>query len=248
MRKITAIFLILAFIMAVAVACGKDGNDTTTTQPINTQYNPATQTTAQPVSQTADNAASYVLTTNPDKTVPWVSTTRFEITEATTVPEPSTTAYNNDYSVSFNIGEISKPSVNVSQATTTTASPKTTADADNEEESTSGNKGEAVNLIVNSYGYGDGVIYVEVDPSNWDGNFVAKSQSISVKVDGSTLASSVTCKVPSKKTGGSYEIKIDLSSQDIPSGSLVEFTIPTGIVKNQSGSQYNTSYSASVTV
>lgn len=134
----------------------------------------------------------------------------------------------------------------------TTTVPSTSAvhtiDVTNTPPTTTNNKGEAVNLIVNSYGCGDGVIYVEVDPSNWEGNFVAQSQNINIKVDGSTISSSVTCKVPSKKTGGSYEIKIDLSSQDIPSGSLIEFTIPTGIIKNESGTQYNTSYSASVTV
>lgn len=242
MRKITAIFLILALIMAVAVACGKNGDEVTTSQTINTQYTPATQSTAQPTVQSADSGASYVLTTNAEKTVPWVSTTRFEITKATTVADSTSSTGSTDYNVSFNVGEISRPNVNTSQATTTTSSPKTTADAPDEKDTTN-KDAEAVNLMVNSYGYGDGIIYVEVDSSNWNGKCTSNSQSITVKVDGKALATSVTCKVKS-----SYEITIDLSSQELQSGSVVDFTIPTGIVKNQSGTQYNTSYSASVIV
>lgn len=112
----------------------------------------------------------------------------------------------------------------------------------------SSSKAEPVELIVNSYGYGDGVIYIEVDPSNWDGNFVANSQNITLKVNGTALTASATCTVPSKKTGSIYEIKISIPTQYVKSGDVVSFTIPTGIIKNQSGTQYNLSYSASVTV
>ena len=105
-----------------------------------------------------------------------------------------------------------------------------------------------VSLIVNSYGYGDGVIYVEVDPSNWDGNFITASQNITFSINGASYPPLATCFVPSKKTGSIYEIKISIPEQYIKAGDTVSFTIPTGIVKNETGSQYNLSYSASVTV
>ncbi|MBE6775389.1 MAG: hypothetical protein E7543_04260 [Ruminococcaceae bacterium] len=246
MRKITAVFLVLAIIMAVAVACGKNGDEVTTTAPIGTQYAPVTEpTTTEP--STAE--ASYILTTQTGQTAPWASTTRFEFTEVGTdnlTNIPTQNAGSSDYDISFNVGEIQKPNVNTSVApATTTQKPSGTTKSEKE---TTNKDAEPVTLIVNSYGYGGGVIYVEVDPSNWDGNFAAASQNISIKVNGTALATSATCSVPSKKSNGIYEIKITVPEQSVNSGDVVSFTIPTGIVKNQSGSQYNLSYSSSVTV
>ncbi len=244
MRKITAIFLALALIMAVAVACGKDEDEVTTTAPIATQYVPSTEpTTTAP----STNEASYILTTQTGQTAPWASTTRFEITEGTAPTNiPTQNVGSSDYDISFNVGEIQRPNVNTSVAPpTTTQKPSGTTKSEKE---TTNKEAESVSLIVNSYGYGDGVIYVEVDPSNWDGNFAAASQNITLKVNGTALATSATCSVPSKKTGSIYEIKITIPEQSVNSGDVVSFTIPTGIVKNQSGSQYNLSYSSSVTV
>lgn len=102
---------------------------------------------------------------------------------------------------------------------------------------------EPVNLHVNSYGQGDGIIYVEVDSSNWNGKCVTNTQYITAKVNGVTLDNTVTCKVNSN-----YEIRIDISSLNLHSGSVVAFTIPTGIIKNAEGTQYNMSFSASVIV
>lgn len=243
MRKIIAIFSALVLIMAFAVACGKNGDEVTTTAPIATQYVPTTQ----PVTQPSTNDSAYVLTTQAGQTAPWAATTRFEFTEPTaapTMPVQSTAAP--DYNISFNVSDIQKPNVNTSVAPSTSyvASSGTTKG----DTTTTDKNAEPVSLIVNSYGYGDGVIYVEVDPSNWDGNFVAGSQNITVKVNGTALATSATCSVPSKKTGSIYEIKITIPSQSVNPGDVVSFTIPTGVVKNQSGSQYNLSYSSSVTV
>ncbi len=243
MRKIAAIFLALALIMAVAVACGKDGDEVTTTAPIATQYVPTTQPTTQP----STNNSAYVLTTQTGQTAPWAETTRFEFTEPTTpAPIPVQTTGSPDYNISFNVSDIQKPNVNTSVAPSTSyvASSGTTKGT----ETTADKSAEAVSLIVNSYAYGDGVIYVEVDPSNWDGNFAGATQNITIKVNGSPLASSAACTVPAKKTGSIYEIKITVPSQSVNPGDVVSFTIPTGIVKNQSGSQYNLSYSSSVTV
>ena len=107
---------------------------------------------------------------------------------------------------------------------------------------------EPVELIVNSYGYGDGVIYLEVDPSNWEGKFKAASQNIILKVNGEPLEKTATCTVPSKKTGSVYEIKISVPTQYVNHGYVISFTIPAGIVKNEAGTQYNLSYHSSVTV
>ncbi len=248
MRKITVIILALALIMAVAVACGKDSDEVTTTAPIGTQYVPTTQpTTIQP----STNDSSYILTTQTGQTAPWAATTRFEFSDAaaentapTNVPTPNTGS--SDYNISFNVSEIPKPNVNTSVAPST--APPPSSGTTKGETTTADKSAEPVSLIVNSYGYGDGVIYVEVDPSNWDGNFAGATQNITLKVNGTALATTATCTVPSKKTGSVYEIKIAVPSQSVNSGDVVSFTIPTGIVKNQAGSQYNLSYSSSVTV
>ena len=243
MRKIIAIFSALVLILAVAAGCGKDKNEVTTAAPIATQYVPSTQ----PVTQPSTNDSSYILTTQSGQTAPWVSTTRFEFTEPTSdaLPVTQPTA-SPDYNISFNVSEIEKPNVNTSAAPSTSYVASSGTTKGNTE--TTDKNAEPVSLIVNSYAYGDGVIYVEVDPANWDGNFAAGSQNITVKVNGTALATSATCSVPSKKTGSIYEIKITVPSQSVNAGDVVSFTIPTGVVKNQSGSQYNLSYSASVTV
>ncbi len=235
--------------MTVAVACDNDSDEVTTAAPIATQYVPTTEpTTTQP----STNDAAYVLTTQTGQTAPWVSTTRFEFSDVTSSTDnltniPTQNQGSSDYDISFNVSEIQKPNVNTSAApTTTTQKPSGTTKGDT---TTAADKSaEPVSLVVNSYGYGNGVIYVEIDPSNWDGNFAAASQNITLKVNGTALATSGTCSVPSKKTGSIYEIKITVPEQSVNSGDVVSFTIPTGIVKNQSGSQYNLSYSASVTV
>lgn len=248
MRKIAVVFLALALIMSVAVACGKDNDEITTAAPIDTQYVPITQpTTTQP----STNDSAYVLTTQTGQTAPWASTTRFEFTEGTVPTDnltniPTQNAGSPDYNISFNVGEIPKPNVNTSVAPSTV--PVSSSGTTKGEQTTADKSAEPVSLIVNSYGYGDGVIYVEVDPSNWNGNFAAASQNITLKVNGTALATTATCSVPSKKTGSIYEIKITVPEQSVNSGDVVSFTIPTGIVKNQSGSQYNLSYSSSVTV
>ena len=249
MRKIAVIFLALILIMSVAVACGKDKDEVTTTAPIATQYVPVTQpTTTQP----STNNSAYVLTTQTEQTVPWAPTTRFEFTEAAAPTDnltniPTSNAGSSDYNVTFDVSEIPKPNVNTSVAPSTSyvASSSGTTKG---ETTTADKSAEPVSLIINSTAYGDGVIYVEVDPSNWDGNFAGGSQNITLKVNGTALATSATCTVPSKKTGSIYEIKITVPAQSVNSGDVVSFTIPTGIVKNQAGSQYNLRYSTSVTI
>ncbi len=272
MRKIAAIFIVLALIMTVAVACGNNG-DEIATQPIETQYSPVSQTTVPTSAEAEDSAPSYVLTTQADRTVPWVSTTRFEITQATQPTSALSDIYGTtasvsgiygttasgttDYNIYVNMEEISRPQVNTSNAptfvtttaaSTTSADPTTaTATATTKADSAPSEDSKPVQLLVNSIAYGNGVIYVEVDPSNWNSGFVSKSDEISVKVNGES-AGTVSCKIPSNKTGDNYEIKINLTSIDVPEGSTVEFTIPAGIVKNKAGNQHNLSYSTSVIV
>lgn len=103
---------------------------------------------------------------------------------------------------------------------------------------------KATSLILNSYAYGNGVIYIVVDSSNWKGAFSDNIQNIYVTVDGKKSSKPVPCKV----SATSYEIKIDVSSLSLESGSVVDFTIPAGVVKNQSETQTNISFSASVCV
>ena len=283
MKKITAIFLILA-IMALFVSCNDDNNDTTTTPPvIQTGYVPTeNSTTAAPTEQDSTTAAVtpvestteqgstgeshvYVLTTSADKTVPWSETTRFD---ANSVVIPTTTgSYLPTGTVDVNptAGNIEKPSVNTSQlstqpttgssltnSSTTSATTTTKATVTTKEKTTKATT--AVNktptqLVINdtSYNSSTSLVTLAVSSDGWMGAFQAKSQNISIIVDGEEIQTTVPCNVTSKTNAdGCQIITIDLSSQSLNSGSNVTFTIPAGLVVTKAGTQYNTSYTGYV--
>lgn len=263
MKKITAIFIILAVVVALFVSCDDDNNPTTTLPPINTGYytpsdstgvNDTTETTAP----TSVQSMTYVLTTSPDKTVPWSETTRFDIAS---VSIPTTTgSYLPTGTIDVNptAGTIDRPSVNTSQISTTgsslpiptegstepviTTKPKTT-------KATTAANSTPTQLIINdtSYNSSTGIVTLAVSSDGWMSDFAAKSQNIKIIVDGEELQTTIPCNVTTKTNAdGCPIITLDLSSQSLRSGSNVTFTIPSGLVVTKAGTQYNTSYTGYV--
>lgn len=259
MKKITAIFMILA-VLVLFVSCDNNDNPTTTLPPINTGYVPSdstqqsetTDTTAAPTVQ----SVTYVLTTSPDKTVPWSETTRFDIAS---VSIPTTTG--SYLPVNPTAGNIDRPSVNTSQipSQSTTGSslpipsestsapilstkPKTT-------KATTAVNSTPTQLVINdtSYNSSTGIVTLAVSSDGWMSDFAAKSQNIKIIVDGEEIQTTVPCNVTTKTNAdGCPIITLDLSSQSLRSGSNVTFTIPAGLVVTKAGTQYNTSYTGYV--
>ena len=280
MKKITAIFLILAM-LALFASCGDDTNTTTTLPTIGTGYTPTTQGSAEPstdytlnptASTTEAPTASsvgmtYVLTTSADKTVPWSETTRFD---HNTVIVPTTTGsyLSGSPDVNPTAGTIDKPSVNTSQLPTQQTATASTTDPFPSGGSTSTTKGTVTTkekttkattaanktptqLVINdtSYNSSTSLVTLAVSTDGWMSAFAAKSQNITIIVDGEEIATTVPCNVTSKTNAdGCQLITIDLSSQSLNSGSNVTFTIPAGLVQTKAGTQYNTSYTGYVVI
>ena len=247
LRKIVAVFLAMATVVMLFTAC--DGNEPAPVDPITTGNVSTTETTKpQPV--------TYVLTTSGDKTAPWQETTRFETTTADfgsiiiptdTVDVPpvnivGTTGSSLPANTTAPTTAVN-PLLTSGNSTTATTSKTTTTTAPVEKFPTA--------LIIDSEGYNEsnGKLYLGVSPSGWSSDIKANTTSISVKVDGVTSTSKVTCSVTAaKNSDGMQEIVIDLSSLSVSSGSTVTYTIPEGFLVSKSGSQYNTSYTSSATV
>ena len=266
MKKITAIFIILAVLVVLFVSCGDDNNPTTTLPPINTGYyvpSDSTQASDTTASREAPSVQSltYVLTTSPDKTVPWSETTRFDIAS---VSIPTTTgSYLPTGTIDVNptAGTIDRPSVNTSQIPTQgttgsslpiptegstepilTTKPKTT-------KATTAANSTPTQLVINdtSYNSSTGIVTLAVSSDGWMSDFAAKSQNIKIIVDGEELQTTIPCNVTTKTNAdGCPIITLDLSSQSLRSGSNVTFTIPSGLVVTKAGTQYNTSYTGYV--
>jgi hypothetical protein len=255
LRKIVAVFLALATIVMLFTAC--DGNDNpTTTEPISTGNISTTETTKP-------EPATYVLTTNQSKTVPWQETTRFE----TTAPD-----YN---AITFPTDNIDVPPVNIipttgsslpitvpTAPTNPTTSPSTmsnpllsntSASSTTKTTATTTKPAERfpTALIIDSEGYNasNGKLYLGVSTSGWSSDIKAATTSINIKIDGVSVAKKVSCSVTAaKNSDGMQEIVIDLSAQSVSSGSSVTYTIPEGFLVSKSGTQYNTSYTSSATI
>ena len=253
LRKIVAVFLALATVVMLFTAC--DGNEEPTTNP--------TISTGDVLSTTEPSTTknqSYVLTTAVGKTVPWQETTRFETTAV-------------DYNtITFPTDNIDIPPVNLSTTgsslpvtvptspgitadnTSTTAmlNPLTTTNTTTKKPTTTTQVEKfPTAVVIDSEGYNssNGKLYLGISPTGWSSDIKGNSTSISVKIDGVTSTTKVTCSVTaSKNSDGMQEIVIDLSSQSVSSGSTVTYTIPEGFLVSKSGTQYNTSYTSSATI
>lgn len=256
MRKITAVFIVLAIVMLFA-SCGGDRQEPTTNNTINTGIPLPSETTAVPQPSTSDsglNMVTYVLTTSPDKTVPWSETTRFEI-DTFTPPTTGSSLPN----VSYTGGTIQPPSVNTSQiltnpsasqsssapSTSATTTTKPTTKVNKTTDPTTSPDKTPTQLVINdtSYNSSTGIVTLAISNDGWMGEFAANSYNIAIIVDGEKLQTTVPCAVTTKvNADGCQLITVDLSGQSLNSGSNVTFTIPAGLVQTKAGTQYNTSY------
>lgn len=277
MKKITAIFMIFAIMALFVSCNDDNNDSTTTPPVIQTGYVPTeNSTTAAPTESTSvtpvDSTTQvgstgeshvYVLTTSADKTVPWSETTRFD---ANSVSIPTTTGSylpTGTVDVTPTAGNIEKPSVNTSQLSTqnttgssltsstngTTTTKATITTKEKTTKATTAANKTPTQLIINdtSYNSSTSLVTLAVSSDGWMGAFAAKSQNISIIVDGEEIQTTVPCSVTSKTNAdGCQLITIDLSSQSLNSGSNVTFTIPAGLVQTKSGTQYNTSYTGYV--
>ncbi len=254
LRKIVAVFLAVATVVVMFTACD-NGDDLTTTDPIST----GNVSTTQPSTE----KKSYVLTTAADKTVPWQETTRFETTtadiNAITVPTdpidipPVNIIGTTGSSLPITIPSSTSPSDTTVPTLTvqTTTSPTTTTKKTTTATTTTKIEKFPTAVIIDSEGFNatSGKLYLGISPSGWSSDIKANSTSISIKIDGITASSKVTCSVTAaKNSDGMQEIVIDLSSQSVTSGSTVTYTIPEGFLVSKSGTQYNTSYTSSATI
>lgn len=254
LRKIVAVFLALAAVVVLFTAC--DDNEEPTT-------NPTISTGEVSTTEPSTEKLSYVLTTDPGKTVPWQETTRFETTtadlNAITVPTdpidvppvniigttgsslPITVPTSPTNPTDIPTLSVQSTTPTTTKATTTTKKPTTTTQVEK----------FPTAVVIDSEGYNSssGKLYLGISPSGWSSDIKANSTSISIKIDGVTAPSKVTCSVTAgKNSDGMQEIVIDLSSQSVTSGSTVTYTIPEGFLVSKSGTQYNTSYTSSASV
>ena len=249
LRKIVAVFLALATVVMLFTAC--DGNEEPTTNPTISTGNVST------TEPSTEKPKSYILTTAVNKTVPWQETTRFETTTADyntiiTMPtDPIDIPPVNMITTGSSLPIIDPGTTSPSISDGTTAS--TTKPTTTKKTTTTTTQPERypTAVIIDSEGYNSssGKLYLGISTSGWSSDIKANSTSISVKIDGVTSTSKVTCSVTAgKNSDGMQEIVIDLSSQSVTSGSTVSYTIPEGFLVSKTGTQYNTSYSSSATI
>lgn len=250
LRKIVAVFLALATVVMLFTAC--DGNDEqVTTDPIST----GNVSTTEP---STEKPKSYILTTAVGKTVPWQETTRFETTTADyntliTMPtDPIDIPPVNMITTGSSLPVVDPGTTLPSVSDDTTASTtKPTTTTTTKKPTTTQAERYPTAVIIDSEGYNSssGKLYLGISPSGWSSDIKANSTSISIRIDGVTSTSKVTCSVTAaKNSDGMQEIVIDLSSQNVTSGSTVSYTIPEGFLVSKTGTQYNTSYSSSATI
>ena len=252
MRKIVAIFLVLAAVTVLFTACIGDDKPTTNPPIVTGDVSTTQPSTTQP------QAMSYILTTSPDKTVPWVETTQFDLAAVTT-----------DYNIIVPTDPIIPPDINVpttgsslpitvptqpTQAPTAvtmptnpnqpaTTKPTTTKPKPTETEKFS----TPIVLDSEAYDSNSGKLYLAVSPASWSSDIKANTTSISIRIDGVTAPDKVSCSVTAgKNADGMQEIIIDLSGQSVTTGSTISYTIPEGFLVSKSGTQFNSAYSSSV--
>ncbi|MBQ7295906.1 MAG: hypothetical protein IJW86_06900 [Clostridia bacterium] len=250
MRKIVAVFVLLAIITVLFSACIGDEKPTTTA-PISTGNVSTTQPTT-----TEPQPVSYILTTSPDKTVPWVETTQFDLAAVTT-----------DFNIIIPSDTVAPPDVNISTTgsslpatlptsaptgatlpTQTTTKPTTTKPTTTKPTTTEVEK-FSTPLVVDSEAYdsNSGKLYLSISPASWSSDIKANTTSISIRIDGVTAPEKVSCSVTAgKNADGMQEIIIDLSGQAVTSGSTIAYTIPEGFLVSKAGTQFNSTYSSNV--
>lgn len=260
MKKIVAVFLVLAMV-TVFVSCGdKDKNSDDPTINTNVGAPNIESTTA------ADTGVSgYVLTTDPNQTVPGGFTTDYVPTapnQATTpssgiiIPsisdEHSTTPIPSISQVTIPSTQPTTPTTNNNQTgpTVVDAPDNTTKPSDpQEQDSTTENSGNGESKPVakpvsssSASKLSNGDITVDISASGWDSAIVSNKGTATVSYGSNT--ESAACSVSANVEGGNYVITVYTSKLEIYSGATVKITIPEGLIKTASGTQYNKAFTS----
>ena len=255
MKKIVAIFLLIA-IMTVFASCADNG-DGDTPVPLGTNLSNTEPTTA-PSTQ-----AGYALTTDPNATVYWGMTTAFIPTEYTTptYPTVSIPAVTDDKNTTGIIPNISQVTNNGTTNTTNNGGntgptnnnntgPTVSDGIDNtvpdaSEVTSSAARQPKVVAISSSSMSNDktgkflGNASIEFSSNGWDGTIIAKSGTATVIYGGESF--NAPCSVSASFNGqGNYEIVINIASLEIPAGSDgITVKIPAGFIENSAGTLYS---------
>ncbi len=258
MRKVLAVFLLLAVICSFAACDNGDSDVTTTGVPSTTEAADTTETTK----------LSYVLTTNPGKTVPNVPTTEFMTTDSVSVPSAGDVTGQGTSVTVMNPGDPSKPTVTIGNApSTSVATPSTTVPSNTTNPGAAGTTAPGTTTTkpsgttttsatkkkvsfpyagVCSSDPSSQSIIIEVS-SDGLGDIRANSGKVNVTVDGESIGS-VPCKITAKKNAdGRQEVVVDLSGKGVVVGSSVSCVIPEGFLVSSDGSKYSSSYEISST-
>ena len=255
MRKIAAVFLVMAMIVAFA-ACGRKDKEETTAPILTGSTMPSASvpvvSSSEPTSQLNANP-TYILTTSPDKTVPWGDTTKFTTMPSTTMPS----------SIIINIptDESSQPitpsySIAPSQATTPVQSGSSSpSDGSSDTTKTSTTKPtttkpvekKPVSVEVGAKAFnGEEVLIVDVDGAKWSSVFVANTQYLPASIDGNPTGKNVKCVLSgTPDAAGNYTISIDVSDLSLAPNAVVGVAFPEGYIQTKAGTQYSNSFEVS---
>lgn len=266
MKKIVAVFLALAM-LTVFVSCGdSDNNQDDPTINTNVGVPNVESTTA------ADTGVSgYVLTTDPNQTVPsgfmvdYVPTSFNQTVdpssgliipsltdEHSTTPIPSmsqvTIPSTQPTSNNGNNGNNTQTGPTVVDAPDNTTKPSDPQEQDATTENNSGEgsgEGKPVAKPVSSSSaskLSNGDITVDISASGWDSAIISNKGTATVSYGSNT--ESAACSVSATVEGGNYVITVYTSKLEIYSGATVKITIPEGLIKTASGTQYNKAFTS----
>ncbi|MEE1321481.1 MAG: hypothetical protein UHM85_08125 [Acutalibacteraceae bacterium] len=243
MRKTAAIIMLLALLIAIFASCGKD-EETTTLPPLTGASTTAPSTTAYiPVASTQSNTnPTYILTTSPDKTVPWGETTAYNTTSPTTtaptgiVIQIPTEGVTSPVQPSYSVAPTTAPTT---PAPTTTTAPTTTKPT-----TTKPVVKKKVSVSTGSSAFsGEETLLVDIDGSNWSSQFVANTQYLPAYIDGNNTGKNVKCTLNSKPdSANNYTITVDVSTLSLSPGAVISISFPEGFIQTKAGTQYSSSF------
>lgn len=244
MRKTAAIIMLLALLIAIFASCGKD-EETTTLPPLTGASTTAPSTTAYiPVASTQSNTnPTYILTTSPDKTVPWGEVTAYSTTSPTTAPtgiviQIPTEGVTSPVQPSYSQAPTTVPTTTVPVAPTTTK-PTTTKPT-----TTKPVVKKKVSVSTGSSAFsGEETLLVDIDGSNWSSQFVANTQYLPAYIDGNNTGKNVKCTLNSKPdSANNYTITVDVSTLSLSPGAVISISFPEGFIQTKAGTQYSSSF------
>ncbi|MBR3816033.1 MAG: hypothetical protein IKJ27_04855 [Clostridia bacterium] len=262
MKKIVAVFLILTM-LTVFVSCGDNGDEQSDPTLNTNMGSPDIESTTA-----ADTAVSgYVLTTDPNQTAPGGFTTDYVPTAynpsdpSSGIVIPSLTDENSTTPIP-SMSQVTIPSTqptsnngnngssdNQTGPTVVDAPDNTTKPSDPQEQdsTTEGGNDESSpkpksvsSSSVSKLSNGD--ITIDISASGWDSAIVANKGTATVTYGSNT--ESASCSVSATVEGGNYVITVYTSKLEIYSGATVKVTIPEGLIKTASGTQYNRAFTS----